>query len=559
MMITGARQGRNLGLRRLAARAMARDLHGVIIPGPEVARAFGLDIEAAGIRIAATPRHASVLVLIGELPPQLGDAAAVMYAQMVRPRTILALGEQVPSSLPQADVSAGLSQPELTAAVVQLRRALAEGAFATSVADFDAPVLHATTEYVCPMHPEVVEDQSGSCPKCGMDLVAREAGGKDNAAGGASDYGSHEYHEHGDHSAPDHSHGHGDHEDSGHDHGDMGFMSMVEATKDLPRSRDGLPMDWIEVPFGPFFPGLPGGLRLTLTLDGDGVAEGTAQSLVGMVNGSLEQAADASVFVEQLARAMPLAPASYRLLACRAIEQAAGLEQDADAASAGINALERERVASHLGWLVQLGRQIGMDWLVRRATAMQLGVLRADHGQLVALRPGVQSLTHRLERTPLLKARLADIGFLMAGSELRGPVARAAGNAKDARLVDETYRALGFEICVAETGDAWARLRLRLAEIATSIDLIEAAGTAELPLPRDIGNASGMGEAVIETPRGPATLQLTLESGKVVAVQLDTPCSHHIGLVADLVEQQELGDALVAVGSLDLSPWEVVS
>ena len=129
-MITGARQGRNSGLRRLAAWAMARDLRGVIIPGPEVARALGLDIEAAGIRIVATPRHANVLLLIGELPPQLGDAAAVMYGQMVRPRIILALGEQTPSPLPQADVAAGLSQMELNTAVARLRQALAEDAFA---------------------------------------------------------------------------------------------------------------------------------------------------------------------------------------------------------------------------------------------------------------------------------------------------------------------------------------------------------------------------------------------------------------------------------------------
>ena len=59
---------------------------------------------------------------------------------------------------------------------------------------------------------------------------------------------------------------------------------MIEVTKDLPRSADGLAMDWLEVPFGPVFSGLPGGLKLTLTLDGDGVTEGQAISLVGMVN-----------------------------------------------------------------------------------------------------------------------------------------------------------------------------------------------------------------------------------------------------------------------------------
>lgn len=343
----------------------------------------------------------------------------------------------------------------------------------------------------------------------------------------------------------------------------MGFMSMVAVTKDLPRSRDGLQMDWLEVPFGPFFPGLPGGLLLTLTLDGDGVASGRAQPLVGSVASSLDEDTDASAFVEQLALATPLAPVSYRLLASRAIEQAAGLEEGGATARARIAALERERIANHLGWLVQLGRQIGFDWLVRRATASQLSVLRADHGQLVALRPAVGALTQRLERTPLLKARLAGIGPLLTSPGLRGPVARAAGCREDARLEDAVYRDLGFETRTEQTGDAWARLRVRLAEIAASLDLIEAigeaTGAAGLQAPRDVGAVSGKGGTSVETPRGRAGLTLTLDHGRVVSAELDTPCSHHIDLVAGLVEQQELGDALVAVGSLDLSPWEVLS
>lgn len=30
-------------------------------------------------------------------------------------------------------------------------------------------------EYTCPMHPEVIRDKPGKCPKCGMDLVKKES------------------------------------------------------------------------------------------------------------------------------------------------------------------------------------------------------------------------------------------------------------------------------------------------------------------------------------------------------------------------------------------------
>ncbi len=580
-MIAGAREGILSGLRRLTAAAMARDLHAIVVPGPEVARARGLDIESAGLQIAATPRHANVLLLVGPVPRELGDAVIVLYAQMMRPRALFSLGaDGTPSPLPHADVAADLSQSGLIDGVIRLRSAFSRGAFRTDTSDFDAPALQIRIEYTCPMHPEVVQDQPGSCPKCGMNLMPREAQ--------TTAEPQHDTHHDMGHDAPaeytcpmhpevvqnrpgscpkcgmdlmPREFGPADeqeHQGTGMDHGDMDFMSMVEVTKDLPRSPDGLPMDWIEVPFGPFFPGLPGGLLLILTLDGDGIAKTRAQSLVGGSGALPADGRGAADFVDHLGATDPLAPIGYRLLACRALEAAAGQAPVEEILRGRIAAVERERIASHLGWLTLFAQQIGFDWLLRRAARLQLAGMHADLAQIARLRLPLQALANRLERTPLLKPRLSGIGRLMQGEALRGPVARATGMRIDARATDEIYTRLAFEVTSREGGDALARLHVRLDETRHSLALIEAAGVIVLPAPVDIGEASGAGEAVVETPRGMARLRLTLDNGRVTDARLDTPSTHHLDLVAPLLERQELGDGLTTVASLDLSPWEVV-
>ena len=407
-------------------------------------------------------RSASVLLVIGALPPALRETAAVIYAQMMRPRALFAVGTKDLSPLPPADVIAGLSQQDLVQGVHQLRIVFAKGAFHPEVSDFDAPVLQTRVEYSCPMHAEIVQDKPGACPKCGMNLVPREAQAsaehthtdhqKTDATAHMQTTSTHEHNSHHrmDHDTPveytcpmhpevvqdepgtcpkcgmnlepcetqdalHQKHARMNHSTMNHDdknHDDMTFMSMIDVTKDLPRSSDGLPMEWIDAPFGPFFPGLPGGLLLTLTLDGDTVTASHSQSLIKNSNLLQHSSMDTTSFIKQLTDMDPLSPVAYQLLGCRALENAAGIDVHADVGSARAAALERERIASHLGWLSLFGQQIGFDWLMQRAAALQLKIQRADLKQVVALRSALQSLVNRLQRTPLLKSRTLGIGRL---------------------------------------------------------------------------------------------------------------------------------------------------
>ncbi len=560
-MIVGARRGKPTWLRRLMTSGMTRDLRAIVVPGLDVGRAQGLDLGAAGLRIAVTPRHANVLLLVGPIPTELRAAAAVLYAQMMRPRAIFALGCGDLAPLPNADWSVELSQQHLPEGVAQLRKAMAEGAFQSHLVDFTASILEAYIEYTCSMHPEIVQDAPGSCPKCGMTLIPRESvssddSGHDHMKPDEADMN------HADMNHSDMNHSDMNHSDMNHsdmNHGDMAFMSMVEVTKDMPRSPDGLPMDWIEVPFGPVFPGLPGGLLLTLTLDGDSVAKAHAQSLVGGGFALPTAGMEAARFIEHLGAMHPLAPVAYRLLACRALEMASGQTPDEKISRGRVAAFERERIASHLGWLAILGCQIGYAWLERHAAEMQFECLHADLPQIICMRPAVNALAGRLAHTPLLRSRLSGIGVIAPDPGLRGPVARAAGMRTDARTTDPIYNALSFEVTNRKGGDALARLHIRLDEMLQSFALIEFASALNEPALVVNGTTSGEGHAMVETPRGEARLHLKLDNGRVMQARLDTPSTFHMSLLPKLLSQQELGDALTTVCSLDISPWEIMA
>lgn len=331
-------------------------------------------------------------------------------------------------------------------------------------------------------------------------------------------------------------------------------MSMGDLTEGKPASPDGLIMEWIDAPFGPFFPGLPGGLALMLTLDGDSVAQASASSLA---TGAVEPPLTAIDLPDRLAALSPLAPVALRELACRALEAAASAIPDAKVAAARAAAMERERIASHLGWLAGLSRQIGLVWLERRAAGLQMGLRTADADEIARRVRDIQTFLSRLRRTPLLHEKLARIGPINADAAagFGGPVARASGVRTDARSDAPAYSALGFEAHTETGGDAWARLSQRLAEIGQSLELIAQAGTIALPTAPQSVPQDGHGMATVETPRGKATLHLNLKDGAVESLHLTTPFAALAAHVGPMTAQMELADALTAIGSLDLDPW----
>jgi NADH-quinone oxidoreductase subunit D len=293
-------------------------------------------------------------------------------------------------------------------------------------------------------------------------------------------------------------------------------------------------MEWIDVPFGPFFPGIAGGLLLTLTLDGDTVAGSSVDTLVGKKALMLQSEMSCVDFIERLSSLEPLTPICYQVLVCQAIENAARKKVEPLIAKARLVAMEQERIISHLGWLILFAKQTGFDWLLKRATTLQRDFIHAGFKEIIALKPSVLGLKKRLLRTPLLNSRTRNIGLLNSkhAELLLGPVARASGIKNDARCNSAIYTELGFKPIIIPEGDVRARLQLRVNEISQSLALIESMGftgnsVINVYTLKGINDVSGQGEAELETPRGRAKLEVSLEQGQVVAAQMQTPSTQH--------------------------------
>ena len=286
------------------------------VPGEDIIRRYGIVLNQKGIQTAANPREANVLLIPGSLPGQLYESAAILYAQMPRPRLIAKLGEGNIHPLPKPDLMITANQ-SLEQIIPEIRRLLKENYKKDPQSyepDFINGILKKRSEQQQQgghqHHHHGNEDNDHSSHEGHEHHKKEHEGHKDHEHHENQHHendhknGEHEHHEehgqkrhgHQDHHQEEHEneHEHKNHEENqhqghqhhdsggghgGHQHG-MGFMSMVMMTKDMPRSLDGLAMERNEVYFGPFFPGLPAGLIIKMHLDGDTVIKAEVEKQI---------------------------------------------------------------------------------------------------------------------------------------------------------------------------------------------------------------------------------------------------------------------------------------
>lgn len=587
----GARKGGWNVFRRWAAKALSHELRIFPVPGADILRAYGLHLEQRACKIASTPREANVLLLAGPISEMLAEKAAVAYAQIPRPRVLAFIGLDEASPLPQADVVLSKKAENLEEEIrkVLLQHAWSDEAepFATqkikeAVEDKDEDHGHMHHEHGESEHQQHKEQEGDESehqhqhdehqhahhhhekeqdehqeehdsPKQQSDDHSQHEGHahhQENDGEGQEEEGGHqdEGHEH-------HQHQHGG--GGGHDHGGGGFMSMVAMTKDMPRSMDGLAMEMNPAHFGPFFSGLPGGLNISMMLDGDTVMQAEMEQglLCRKLNETFPSAAEA--FVEHMASINPLAPIAFRVLAAKALANALSLEEKEQTNRADLLLLEKERVLSHLNWLAVFSQTLGNPFIHKKAVALHRQYQKGQENE-----QDILNFTKQINNIPYLKKRL-----LMAGNipknllhHTSGPVARSAGIQEDVRMHDKSYQDLSFSPTVYQQNNAWGRLQIRLAEINQSLQLLDKLNVKENATPfsaADYRELNGKGKAYIETPRGKAALEVNMQEGEVKHFHLSTASVSHAAFIPQICEGQELSDALLSIASLDISPWEV--
>jgi Ni,Fe-hydrogenase III large subunit/Ni,Fe-hydrogenase III component G len=246
---------------------------------------------------------------------------------------------------------------------------------------------------------------------------------------------------------------------------------------------------------------------------------------------------------------------AYGWAYCMAAEALAGVQVPPRAAWLRAVALERERIANHLGDLGALGNDAGfafglaqfsrlredwlrrndscfghrllMDWIVPGGVRADLAPAQLDalSAELAPLERDVREIAAIYDAHAGLQDRFASAGTVAAELarrlDLTGLAARASGVGTDLRcaLGPAPYPELGVRMAAAATGDVAARVAVRFDEVFESLRLLRLllqglpAGASATDFPAGAGAAGACAAGWIEGWRGEVLVALELEDG----------------------------------------------
>ncbi len=429
--------------------------------------------------------------------------------------------------------------------------------------------------------------------------------------------------------------GAGDHEDG------RSFTVTGQDWDSVTDALEGAAEERVIVNMGPQHPSTHGVLRLILELDGETVRDTRAG--IGYLHTGIEKNAEFRNWTQGVTfvtRADYLAPLFNEAAYVGAVEKLLGISDQIPQRALDIRILlmELNRISSHLVAIATGGMEIGALTIMTigfRDREKILDVFEHITGlrmNMAYFRPGGVSTdlpTDGLDKVreciawledylpeyaelanenPIFKGRLCDVGYLdLAGCMalgLTGPVTRSTGYPLDLRKTQPYwgYDTYDFEVCTAESADAYGRFRIRQAEMWESLKIVKQAverleasagepimvGDKKIAWPAQLSVAADgqgnslehirhiMGESMealihhfklvtegfrvppgqvyfpVEAPRGELGCHLVSDGGtRPYRVHLRDPSFVNLQAVSAMCEGGMIADVIVAVASID--------
>ncbi len=357
----------------------------------------------------------------------------------------------------------------------------------------------------------------------------------------------------------------------------------------------------MSINIGPHHPSTHGVFRMIATVEGEIIQK--VEPVLGYLHRGFEKLGEYKLYKSGLPltdRMDYLASIFNNHVYSLAVETLCGIEVPLRAKYIRVLVCELDRIASHLigigAFLQDLGNLTPFVYMFRDREevyelfeeicgARQLYSYIRPGGVLLDLTDGFETRVEKflkkmdnflkeyddlLDKNEIFRLRTKHIGYISGQKALNfslsGPNLRASGIAKDLRKDSpyEIYNKLDFEICVEQTGDVWARYKVRMNEIKESVKIIRQilgnipngnylAQTHQILTPNP-----GEVYTCIESPRGQLGIYMVSDgSEKPYRYKVRSPSFMAIGALNEMVKNEKIADAIAILGSIDIVLGEV--
>ena len=346
------------------------------------------------------------------------------------------------------------------------------------------------------------------------------------------------------------------------------------------------------VPIGPYHPLQEEPEFFTLTVEGERVVDIDVR--IGYNHRGIEKLSerknfDQSTFV--IERICGICSTSHPFAYTRAVEDIFPMEVPERAKYIRTVIAEGERIHSHLLWLGLAGHFLGYNtiymwvWKLREEILDAMEILSGNRNNYAMFKPGgvrrdfreedipvalgkVESIVGTLEMLrdaviddPVIHARTKGIGVLTKEASIDfsalGPTSRASGVARDVRKDSPyaVYDRIDWDMIVAENGDVFDKVVVRILEMLESVKIIRAC-LGELPggeidaRIKSVPPGEGIGNT--EAPRG-ETFHYVRSDGtnRPIRHKVRAPTFMNLPTFKATVGGETISDATIILAAID--------